>query len=176
MHAEMKPCLQCLMKLCRLKDISLLLFLLLLSLTLLLTLSLCLGREKHGQLWWVPSSSLVEGDWTPPFFPGHSHELTPAVFLQLFYLFQTHCSGRRLVWLFLRTLLITSFRTRENFQELFPLCPWNTQSPSSAVSVIKNGHTSRYCFCGIFLFNRQHFQCPSIVLYGTPSAHAPSND
>lgn len=75
MHAEINPCLQCLMKLCRLKDKSLLLFLLLLSFVFLLALSFCLVREKYGQLWWFPSSSLVGGDWTPPFFPGHSHEL-----------------------------------------------------------------------------------------------------
>lgn len=68
MHAEINPCLQCLMKLCRLKDKSLLLFLLLLSFVFLL-LFLCAWAGKNtgnsgGSLplpWWeeigpLPSS------------------------------------------------------------------------------------------------------------------------
>lgn len=84
MHAEMKPCLQCLMKLCRLKEVSLLLFLLLLSLMFLLTLSLCYGREKCG-----PSVVVL-------FFPGERRldlSLLPRTFTWAQISFHYFCSS-----------------------------------------------------------------------------------
>lgn len=151
MHAEMKPCLQGLMKLCRLKDISLLLFLLLLSLTLLLTLSLCLGREKHGQLWWVPSSSLVEGDWTPPFFPGHSHELRPAVFLQLFYLFQTHWQWQKVGMALFKDAINNILQNQGKFPRAIPFMPMEYPvSLLSSFSHKKMGIQAGIVFVGFF--------------------------
>lgn len=145
MHAEMKSCLQCLMKLCRLKDISLLL-------SFLLALSLSLGREKYGQLWWwITSSSMMEGDWTPPFCQEIHLGSDCSTFAAPLPVPNPRQWEKAGMALFKGTINII-LQIPEKISSSYSFMP--VEYPVSLFSCFshKNGHTSGYWFCGFWFF------------------------